>query len=339
MDFRPTSLKPLLPVFMATTMVLSAGAQQSAQPIIFSSAQSGDTAPVAPSLVPQATEQPNLADKFQAPPANFDFTPPDDTEPLPQMPADSSAENQRLQKVLAERRNWTLMTPEEIFGVTTPEKILGIPERDTAGQEIKQTQVERYLARQDQSQAAATNGWQNGSTAGYWNSSGNQEGDSFNPDGTRRENPRRFLDGFLNSAPDNNGTADGQNEESDWPKPFSAASLPKPDLEQQAAMERFRQLLEPSAPDATAQSSPGEKLFPAPATTLNSILDQPAVNPIGTSFTPLSSDIGKPQGVEPLPGITGQNNPQPVAVPSWEPQPAPWLSQEPQLFAVPQRKF
>ena len=337
MDIRSASLKLLLPVFTAGAMVLSAGAQQAAQPIIFSSSQNDNAAPVAPSLAPQTPEQPNFMDTFRAPEAGFNPSP--YIEPLPQMAPNSSAEKQRLQKILAERRNWTLMTPEEIFGVTTPEKILGVHEYDASGQKIELTQVERYLARQNEPQTGATNGWQTGATGGYWDSSGNQEGDSFNPDGTRRENSRLLLNGLLNPSQDN-GTLDKENDSENWFKSFAAPATPKPNPEQQEVMEKFRQLLAPSpvAAAGTVQSGSSGKFFPAPATP-NPLFDQPTVNPIGASFTPLSSGIGKPQGLTPLPGITGQNNPQPAPVPSWVPQPAPWLSQGPQPFEVPQRKF
>ena len=147
MGFRPVNLKMLPAVFLAATMVLSAGAQQSAQPVIFSSAQSDDNTPSTLSLAPQATEQPNLADKFRAPlPAsNLNF--PSDAGPLPQMPANPPADNERLQQILEERRNWTLMTPQEIFGVTTPEEIMGLPKHNAAGEEIKTTQVPRFFQR------------------------------------------------------------------------------------------------------------------------------------------------------------------------------------------------
>src|SRR3984957_11359138 len=339
MDIRSASLKLLLPVFTAGAMVLSAGAQQAAQPIIFSSSQNDSAAPSVPTLAPQTPEQPNFVNTFQAPPENLNFNPSPDAGPLPQMPQSPHAGNQQLQKILEERKNWTLMTPEEIFGVTTPEKILGVHEYDASGQKIELTQVERYLARQNEPQTGATNGSQTGAAGGYWDSSGNQEGDSFNPDGTRRENSRLLLSGLLNPSQDN-GTLDKQNDGENWFKSFAAPATPKPNPEQQEVMEKFRQLLAPSpvAAAGTVQSGSSGKFFPAPATP-NPLFDQPTVNPIGASFTPLSSGIGKPQGLTPLPGVTGQNNPQPAAVPSWAPQPAPWLSQGPQPFEVPQRKF
>ena len=262
---------------------------------------------------------------------------------MPPMPPARSAENQRLQKILEERQNWALMTPAEIFGVTAPEQAFGIQQRDAAGQIMRPTQMERWLARQNQPPAAATNGWQNGGAPASWNFPGNQEAGRFNPDYVRQKNARQFLNGFLNATPDNNGVSGESDAKMDWPEPSGAAPLPKINPRQEADMENFRQLLEPSPPATTATPSSGSagKFLPARTTTLNSILEQPAVNPVGGSFTPLTSGIGIPQGVAPLPGITGQNNnpQQPSTTPSWTPQPAPWMSQGPQPFAVPQRKF
>jgi hypothetical protein len=340
MDFRHDRLKLTLLVFMVVAMVLSAGAQQASQPVIFSSSQKGDDTPSTPSLSPQGPKSPDDLDTFQAPPSDFNFNPQSGSETMPPAP---SAGNQRLQKILEERRNWALMTPAEIFGVTTPEQILGIQKRDAAGQVMQPTQMERWLARQNQPSAAATNGWQNGVAPASWNFSGNQEAGRFNPDDARQENARQFLNGFLNATPDNNGVSGEPNAKMDWLQSSGATPPPKINPQQEADMESFKQLLEPAPHAATATPSSGSagKFLPAQTTTLNSLLDQPAVNPIGRSFTPLTSGIGMPQGVAQLPGITGQNNniQQPPTTPSWTPQPAPWLSQGPQPFAVPQRKF
>jgi hypothetical protein len=40
-----------------------------------------------------------------------------------------------------------------------------------------------------------------------------------------------------------------------------------------------------------------------------------------------------------LPTITGQNSIQPAITPAWTPQAPPWMSQGPQPFVIPQRKF
>jgi hypothetical protein len=105
-------------------------------------------------------------------------------------------------------------------------------------------------------------------------------------------------------------------------------------------MDQFRQLLEPGVFPATAATlSPGRTAFSQPQTSSASDTTQPLVNPFGASFTPLSSGIGKPVGLQPLPGVTRQTSTQPAITPSWAPQPPPWMSQTPQPFVIPQRKF
>jgi len=319
----------------AGAMIFSAGAQSSSQPILFSAPAGDDAAASASSRTP---EQPNLANELQAPSDAFNFNAAPGDAPLPQ-PMQPAA-NARLRQALNERKNWTLMTPEEIMGVTTPEKMLGLRERDTGGQEKNLTPLERYWERQQQSKTAATNDDQTGDLATRWDFSGNIEDrpgasamDNLSPG-----NSRSFLNGLFNAAPDNNAVA----RTSVWQKFQNGTPATAPNLAQQAAMERFRQLLNPSPPSASAVTRSSGTLFPLPQMAPPSpYWQQPLVfvNPIGASFTPLNSWIGRPAGLTPLPGITGQNNLQPAPPPSWTPQPAPWLSQAPQPFAIPQRKF
>ena len=80
-------------------------------------------------------------------------------------------------------------------------------------------------------------------------------------------------------------------------------------------------------PTRGRKSSPGDKflssLQPLSDTTPN---QAPTVNPVGASFAPLSSGIGRPAGLTPLPGIAGATNWQSSAAsPAWAPQPPPWL--------------
>ena len=140
-----------------------------------------------------------------------------------------------------------------------------------------------------------------------------------------------------------NKTSANRSEGLDWnlfgaPQPQQPT---QPDLVQQAAMARFRQLLESgSASVASVPPSPDGQFFPAPKKIIDPNITQPAyvLNPAGASFMPLINGIGRPTGLTPLPGIVTPS-PQLVVVPSWTPQPAPWLLQGPQLFVMPQRKF
>ena len=65
----------------------------------------------------------------------------------------SAADRLRLQKARDDHDNWMLMTPAEILGVTTPEKILETPEQRAAAKKL--TTMDRYLARQQQSKSPA----------------------------------------------------------------------------------------------------------------------------------------------------------------------------------------
>jgi hypothetical protein len=126
---------------------------------------------------------------------------------------------------------------------------------------------------------------------------------------------------------------------------FGSSALtpaPAPDFaQQQADMDQFRQLLNPSSVPITATTTLSDRTtsFKAPTALSDSDSIQPLANPVGASFAPLSSGIGEPASLTPLPGITRQVNLQPVTTPAWAPQPAPWMSQAPQPFVVPQRKF
>jgi hypothetical protein len=339
MAFYPPRLNAPLLVIAMGAMVLSAVAQQSGQPIIFSPPQTDDAQSAAPSLAAQNPETPVLPDALQAPVSVFQIgTPNSRLMPPPQV---NSSDQQRMQKMLEERKDWTLMTPAEMLGVTTTEKLLQPPERDALGREKNQTPMEHYLDQENQSHVSPTNGWQNDEADSPWNFSHHKDNDANPFDSTRHgaddsaQNQERLLDGWRNSDVSAN-----QNGDVSWDS-FSVPaqqSPSKPNLEQLAAMERFRQLLEPSP--APMVPSPDSQFFPVPKTIVDPNITQPdfVPNPAGASFTPLSSGIGKPSGLTPLPGIVN-STPQSATTPSWAPPQPPWLLQGPQLGVMPQRKF
>jgi hypothetical protein len=338
MAFCPPKLNaPLLLIAMGA-MVLSAGAQQSGQPIIFSPPQTDDAQSAAPSLAAQNPETPVLPDALQAPVPVFQIRVPNSRLMPPQV---NSSDQQRMQKMLEERKDWTLMTPAEMLGVTTTEKLLQPPERDALGREKNQTPMERYLDRENQSQAGPTNGWQNDEADSPWNFSHDKDNNANPFDSSRQDmdDPAQNPDRVLNVRRNGDFSAN-QNGNVSWDSfSVSAQQAPaKPNLEQLAAMERFRQLLEPSP--ASAVPSPDSQFFPVPKTIVDPNITQPdfVPNPAGASFTPLSSGIGKPAGLTPLPGIVN-STPQSATTPSWVPQQPPWLLQGTQLGVMPQRKF
>jgi hypothetical protein len=333
MDFCLPKLKFLLLAFAMGAMVLSAGAQQSGQSIIFSSTQADDAQSPTPSLAPQNSQMPVLPGTLQAPVSPFNYGVPNDYPALPPSQA-ASSEQQRMKKMLEERKDWTLMTPAEMFGVTTTEKLLQPPERDAMGQEKNQTQMERYLERESRDRTGVTNDLQKDGGNSPWNFS--RDKDNANPfDSSRHgadaaQNLNQLLNGQRNmDVPAN------QNGNISWDSfdPPPTQPVPeKPNLEQVAAMERFRQLLEPGP--ASGSPSPDNRFFPAPKTVLDPNITQPdfVPNPSGASFIPLSSGIGKPAGLTALPGVT-TSTPQPATAPSWALQPQPFT------FTMPQRKF
>ncbi len=135
---------------------------------------------------------------------------------------------------------------------------------------------------------------------------------------------------YLNGRQTGEGTAGRNNNNYGWDAFFPPAPQKpdKPDPEQVAAMDRFRQLLNP-APAPTTEASPDNTYFSTTKTSpaVDPYLNQPdyVPNPAGASYTPLTSGIGKPNGLDPLPGIVTPGT-TPALTPAWAPQPAPWLS-------------
>lgn len=321
---------------MATgALVLSAAAQESGQAIIFSSPQSADPQAVTPSLAPRTLDLPVLPGTLLAPMTAFPSSS-DVAGDRPPPPPVSAADPQRRQQLQGERRNWTLMTPAEIFGVTPADKLLQ-PERDAFGREKKTTQLERYLDRQNQARTGLTNGWRSDRANSPWNLS--RDDDPAGPfrrrlDGTA--DPAQNLNQFLDRQQDNNAPANqnGQLDSAAFDA-FAKQKETQDKLDQLAAMQRFRQMLQPAA-----AASPDSRFFPAPKAVADPNFTVPdfAPNPAGASFTPLSSSIGRPVGLTPLPGAF-TTRPPPVVIPSWKPKPPPWLSESPQTTAFPQQKF
>jgi len=341
MGFSFAYLKRVLPLAAAVLVaVFSVQAQRAAfrpgQSILFSSPENDTVFSNLPSLSPKPPESPDFGDTLRAPPP-FSFSgPPVDTPLLPGVPVVSPAEALRMQDLLDKRKNWMLLTPAEILGATTPEKILGIQERDAAGRPKNLTALERYTERQNQTPPV------NANTNAFptWNFSDKQP-DPLNSIPGGLGSPDNLASPLLNPAPDNQTFA-GQNENNNWSKMFgSPPPSPSPSpaviLAQQTDMERFRQLLMPGS-SSTTPSLSGIKIS-LPQTALSSGLGQSALTPVGASFTPLNSGIGKPAEMPKLPSIWSLSLTSPPSAAAWAPQPPPWLSPTPQPFAVPQRKF
>jgi len=281
-----------------------------------------------------------LPGTLQAPVTFFNLDPAIDSLPLPASPGISQQQQQRMRKLLDDRKNWTLMTPEEILGVKATGEMLQTPERDILGSEKQPTQMERYLERESRLRNGPTNDWNNDRSDQLRNFT--RDPDGANPPDYRRNSSAetaRSFNQILNGQRNRDQNPD-QNANSSW-ETFSQPlpqTTTKPDPQQLEAMERFRQLLN-SSPAEDAQPSSDSKFFPPSKPVVDPLLTQPdfVPNPAGASFTPLNSGIAKPTGLTPLPGVVTSLLP-PVAAPSWKPQPPPWLLQGPQPFVMPQQK-
>jgi hypothetical protein len=273
----------------------------------------------------------------------MDFNPPSGLNDFPRPQQISPSEQRRLQQLQLDKKNWLLLTPAEILGVKTPEKILGVTERDAAGNEKKLTPLERYWERQNQVRMPMTNSFQTGNGLGRWEIPGQPEANGANPPTGRGLDTKSIWERLMNSAPDAaaaDAARQNQNEPSVWqkllggtrPEPVRA---PSPARLAEAA--RFQQLLGAGSP--TASAPPRRTDYSSRPVTADPIFGQQKLNPIGASFLPLSSGIGVPVGVMPLPGIVASPLPAPISAPAWAPQRPPWQSGKSDMFAVPPRKF
>ena len=204
-----------------------------------------------PSLAPKPPESLDLGSTLEAPPS-FNFSGPSVDTPLPMgVPVVSPAEALRMQELLDRRKNWMLLTPAEILGATTPEKIMGVQERDAAGRPKNLTALERYTERRDQTPPVNTNI----NAFPTWNFSDKQP-DTLNSIPGGLGNPNNMAGSLLNPAPDNQTFA-GQNGNNNWSKLFDSPSpSPVVTLAQQTDMERFRQLLKPGSSSTAAAATP-----------------------------------------------------------------------------------
>ncbi len=240
---------PMLVVAMAA-MVLSAAGQSSDRSIIFSTPKTDDAQAATPSLSPQNSQLPVLPGSLQAPDPAFNFRAPNDLPELPPTGA-GTPQAQRMKKLLEERKNWTLMTPEEILGVTPADELLQPPERDAAGREKKQTQLERYLERENRPRGGLTNGWQHDQDNSPWNFSRDRDRNGLNSLDPGRDSmidAAQRLNEYLNNRRIGDAPVNRNDKNFGWDSFSPPAPQPtgRPDLEQMAAMERFRQLLQPS---------------------------------------------------------------------------------------------
>jgi hypothetical protein len=341
MDLRPSNLTLWLCTVLAAGAVLPTLAQPSQQSIIFSK-PAEDVADKANSFMSQ---QPHKGPSgLNAPGGLFgvgksrtDY----DLLPGAQPPMPISPEQTKAwQNFLDGKKNWTLLTPEEILGIPTAEKILGIPE---AEEDKNLTVEERYIKRQDHNRlVSATNALRRADAL----SRGDQNPFEPSRNGTRTPiarnegsllDPKRYLGQLLNTTPEERAAVElSRRPDSPWASAFALpAQLPKPSVEQVAAMERFKVLMDPSL----AEKPVAPTRSPQVATVNPHMQVQPDFNPLGQSFKPLRSELNKPMGLTPLSGITGTRKVLTPKKSEADPQLPPWLSDKPLPVGMQQRKF
>jgi hypothetical protein len=278
------------------------------------------------------------AGAFNAPSPLFgDRTPTVSFDILPGGPTPSVTPNSsKWQKALDARKNWALSTPEEILNIQTPEKIFGIadPKDDR-----RLSAEERFLQRrQRQDLAAGSNGLSR--AEGYLrNNNQVQFSDADSPFGQTfqrssadlTQKPSGLFGGW-NSDPQ---TETDQKVAPGWSSAFGQP-LPKPTPEALAGMDRFRAMMEGSAPEKTPAANPYSYQPTAVATPRMQAV------PAGTttkhsSFSALEDNTSRPIGLAPLSGL---NSPRATAQKSTSlVQPPPWMNDTPQSFNLPQRQF
>lgn len=306
------------------------------KPIVFSapdaSTSAGTTAPES------ETPMRKIKDPIQVPAHGFGMSDLDSAMPLPIMPERPPAKSERDTS-----KDWVFMTPAEILGVATPKKMLGIPDRDAAGNRKELTPQERFMARLNQAQSGATNSSASGdsdtplssydgrNTPGVfspWDSSKPSDGKLGSSSGLLGS----LLNNALKNSLPNNDFGAGQNGNSDWDK-LTGSTKPMADFSpaQKSTMDQFREMLNanPATTPIGASASPGFNPQPAPA--FNFTPTTP--NVFGGVAVPLTSGAGQPSTMPKMPTLYNQPVAQPV-IPSWK-----IAATTPDPFTQPKRKF
>jgi hypothetical protein len=228
------------------------------------------------------------------------------------------------------RKNWTLLTPEQIMGKQTPEEIMGLANPNGQG---KLSLEEQFLLRESQARtASATNAMPalNRNPALFaadqdrQNPLTRQQGNFSSTDRADEQNGAKagFLTRLLGPGP----SVGEPKPNSAWASVFAQPTQPKPSPGQLDSMERFRALMVPTSPP----DRPGASAGYSPAPYHDPYLQpQPTYNPAGRSASALQDNFSRPTGIKPLPSATTQPV-QSTVRPAWQANLPPWLSDKPQ---------
>jgi hypothetical protein len=255
----------------------------------------------------------------------------------------SSAQQKAWRQALKQKDEWTLMTPAEIVGNPTVEKILGLPAKNG---EDKLTAEERFILQRqgkptsglgadDHKDKAARSDAPVPTLGGVFARQGFESVFAKPEANSQPAQPKTAsgLKGFMNSA-----FAAAPKADSIWGNAFNLqGTSPKPALAPQAGMDRYRQMLPASAVMERAAD-------PARVPTANTVrrdtsLDRGSpFNPLGNSFAPLRNESERPRGVTPLPSIVTR----PIVTPkrpATAPALPPWMRDDGDKMESPLRRF
>ena len=268
-----------------------------------------------------------FTDQYAAPPVLFQ-QPPDpvrliDPEMLQQR-TQADLQRQKHQEDL--RKNWMLLTPEEILGVEDKDKKW----QDDPDQNL--TAEQRFIKRLETARintnAAADhatfydNNWMqdNGLDAKF-----KDAGAFFRSSQSSFSKVRTFDNPAVADAAFNQVTPQAPRSPwaSAWSPPTEAYSSydNKPDPARAAEMERFRQILSPADPAPPKPLNAGSQtvgFFTAPAAASASA----SANTLGHGYTPIKDNIGRPK---PLPSLFASPYDKPVVDTARHPTLPPWL--------------
>lgn len=268
------------------------------------------------------------------------------TPPPIRRPPPSPAETKRIKDALDRKKNWVFLTPEEIYGVQTPEEMMRLPEYGPNGELLEpKNSLERYLERMEKKrETAVSNQLSNLATSPF----GESEEEASDKSETEEKPVLGFLSGpgmstsgfsqgvslfnqpLVNPAITPNKTPDAL---FNLGNPPPTVSVPARSAAHEASIKEFKQKLE-SWSGASRAFDPGfaistpNAFTPPPALSLdpNGLATKPAALPARSLSTPPATF-----GVA-VPSYTPAYSPPPM------PSPAPRLPPTP-AFELPTRKF
>ncbi len=231
--------------------------------------------------------------------------------------------NSAWQKGANDRKNWTLMTPEEIMGVQTPEQIFGLTEQDP---DKNLSPEQRYLKREEKATTDAANNILASDNIFSHKNLGLFDRPDANDssiagggkkDGVEASDFSRIFGSSQNSL---FGQKTSNAKLGQAINPIATA---KAKLDEDAEMARFRALIGEVPQPGTPTTTPMPLSAPSPSLQPLSQFD-PFGHPLASSQP---KDLSQPSSVTPLTEYTGSYTPVKKAKrPSWEAQPPPWLS-------------